>query len=60
MRLVAVFSVAIPRVEEDKVKEHSSKLGIQKPDGPDGMSLGALEEWANITMWLLYSSLARA
>lgn len=60
MRLVAVSFAAIPRGEEDRVREHSSKLGIPKPDGPDGKSLGAPEEWANITMWLLYSSFARA
>lgn len=58
LRLVAISSVAISRGEEDRGRQ--SKLGIQKPAGPDWMSLGAPEEWANITMWLLYCSFARA
>lgn len=39
-----------------RVREHSGKLGTWKPDGPEGMSLGAPEEWASITMWLLHGS----
>lgn len=52
-------SAAIPRVEEDRLKEHSAKLNIYKPMGLAEMSPETPKLLSDVTVQMFYTSFGK-